>query len=45
MEHKDFSPWRVKPNGKLKLHDIDTTPKSKDLPSDEVWQADLTKLG
>lgn len=45
MDHKDFSPWRVKPNSKLKLHDIDTTPKSKDLPSDEAWQADLKKLG
>jgi PPK2 family polyphosphate:nucleotide phosphotransferase len=45
MEHKDFSAWRVKPNSKLKLHDIDTVPKSKDLPSDEAWQADLKKLG
>ncbi len=45
MEHKDFSPWRVKPNSNFKLHDIDTLPKAKDLPTDEEWERELTKLG
>lgn len=45
MEHKDFSPWRVKPNSNFKLHDIDTRPKNKDLPTDEEWQRELAKLG
>jgi PPK2 family polyphosphate:nucleotide phosphotransferase len=45
MEHKDFSPWRVKPNSNFKLHDIDTRPKNKDLPTDEEWQSELAKLG
>ena len=45
MEHKDFSPWRVKPNSNFKLHDIDTRSKNKDLPTDEEWQSELSKLG
>ena len=45
MEHKDFSPWRVKSKSEFKLHDIDTLPKAKDLPSSEEWQSTLKKLG
>ncbi len=45
MEHKDFSPWRVKPKSDFKLHDIDTLPKAKDLPTDEEWESTLKKLG
>jgi hypothetical protein len=45
MEHKDFSAWRVKPKSDFKLHDIDTLPKTKDLPTDEEWESTLKKLG
>jgi PPK2 family polyphosphate:nucleotide phosphotransferase len=45
MDHKDFSPWRVKPKSNFKLNDIDTLPKAKDLPSDEEWENSLNKLG
>ena len=45
MEHKDFSPWRVSPKSDFKLSDIDTSPKSNDLPTDEVWESSLKKLG
>jgi len=45
MELKDFSPWRVKPKGDFKLNDIDTSPKTKDLSTDEHWEVSLKKLG
>ncbi len=45
MEHKDYSPWRVKPNSNLELRDIETLPAPKDLPTDEAWQSSMHKLG
>jgi PPK2 family polyphosphate:nucleotide phosphotransferase len=45
MELKDYAPWRVKPNSDFKLHDVDTLPKTKDLPSTDEWQAQLSKFG
>lgn len=45
MELKDYAPWRVKPNSDFKLHDVDTLPKTKDLPSTDEWQAQLSRLG
>ena len=45
MEHKDYSPWRIKPKSSVKLNEIDSLPKPKDLPSEEAWHASLHKLG
>ena len=45
MEHIDSSPWRIKPKSSVKLHEFDTLPKPKDLPSEEAWRATLNKLG
>jgi PPK2 family polyphosphate:nucleotide phosphotransferase len=45
MEHKDFSPWCVKPKSSFKLHDLDTLPQPKDFPTDDAWQSSLRKLG
>jgi PPK2 family polyphosphate:nucleotide phosphotransferase len=45
MDIKDYSSWRVKPNSEIKLDDFDTRPKAKDLPSEEEWQSNLSKLG
>ncbi len=45
MEHIDYSSWRIKPNSSVKLHEIDTWPKPKDVPSDDAWRASLHKLG
>ena len=44
MEHIDSSPWRIKPKSSVKLHEFDTLPKPKDLPSEEAWRATLNKL-
>jgi PPK2 family polyphosphate:nucleotide phosphotransferase len=43
MEHKDFSPWRVKHKSDFKLHSIDTLPKT--LPTEDEWKTHLKKLG
>jgi PPK2 family polyphosphate:nucleotide phosphotransferase len=45
MEHHDFSTWRIKPNSDVKLHDFETLPKTKDLPSADEWASHLSKLG
>lgn len=45
MEHKDFSPRRVKPSSNVKLKDFDTLPKTKDLPSPDEWQNELSTMG
>ena len=45
MEHKDFSQWRVKPKSSFKLHDIDSLPEHKNLPSEDEWHISLNKLG
>jgi PPK2 family polyphosphate:nucleotide phosphotransferase len=45
MEHKDYSPWCIKHKSNVKLHEIDTQPQPKDLPTNGECQSQLSKLG